>query len=324
LPISLPRSKIARSTVNAPTTSSPRRCLATSITLSAILTTLDRRSMATAPLHAFTSPTAGTGKCLLVDICAMLATGRPMPVISQGGSVEEFEKRLSAALLAGDMAISLDNCDHEVGGPFLCQVLTQRHVNIRILGLSRNVETPVSATIFATGNNLVIAGNATRRALLSAMDAGLERPERRKFSSNAWHTSGEHVNLSPFGSFEEWSYRVREPLVWLGQIDPCETLFDVRNSDPQRDDLIAVLMQWQLHLGENRKHTVQQVIERAVNASTFHAALMGVAGSRNGRFVSNILLGRWLKRVEGKIANGLVLRQDGNDCGYPLWKLERR
>ena len=47
-----------------------------SVALSAILTTLDRRSMATAPLHGFSSPAAGTGKSLLVDVCATLATGR--------------------------------------------------------------------------------------------------------------------------------------------------------------------------------------------------------------------------------------------------------
>jgi hypothetical protein len=315
------------------------------VALSAILTTLDRRSMATAPLHAFTAPAAGTGKSLLIDSCAVLATGREMPVTSQGGSEEEFEKRLGSHLLAGDMAISLDNCDREVGGPFLCQVLTQRHLSIRILGLSRNAETPVNATIFANGNNLVIAGDTTRRALLCAMDAGMERPETRQFSTpllldairrdrgdfvaaaltvlRAWHTSGERMNLSPFGSFEEWSYRIREPLVWLGQVDPCETLLDVRKSDPQRDALIAVLMQWELCLGAGHSHTVQQVVERAINASTFHAALMGVAGSQNGRSVSNDRLGRWLKRVQGKIANGLVLVQDGILHGYPLWSLNK-
>jgi hypothetical protein len=322
------------------------------VALSAILTTLDRRAMATAPLHAFTSPVAGTGKSLLVDICAMLATGRPMPVIAQGGSEEEFEKRLGAALLAGDPAISLDNCDREVGGSFLCQVLTQQHLNIRILGLSRNVETPINATIFATGNNLVIAGDATRRVLLCAMDAGLERPETRVFSSNvidvvrqcrgelvvaaltilrAWHVrggngggDGTRIGLSPFGSFEEWSYRIREPLVWLGQIDPCETLIDVRKSDPRRDELIAVLMQWEICLGVDHKHRVQDVIGRAIGDPAFHTALINVAGARSGHSISNVSLGRWLKQVEGKIANGLALVQDGNDHGYPLWKLESR
>ena len=96
-----------------------------SVALSALLTILDRRSMATAPLHAFTSPMAGTGKSLLVDVAAILATGRTMPVIAQGHSEEELEKRLGAALLAGDTAISLDNCDHTLESAFLCQVLTQ-------------------------------------------------------------------------------------------------------------------------------------------------------------------------------------------------------
>ena len=40
--------------------------------------------MATAPLIAFTSPAAGTGKSLLVDLMSVLATGRLMPVLSQG------------------------------------------------------------------------------------------------------------------------------------------------------------------------------------------------------------------------------------------------
>ena len=156
-----------------------------SVALSAILTTLDRRSMATAPLHAFTSPTPGTGKSLLVDVAAVLATGRPMPVIAQGRTEEELEKRLGAALLAGDVAISLDNCDHVLEGSFLCQVLTQHQLNIRILGQSRNAETPVNATIFATGNNLTIGGDLIRRSLLCSMDAGCERPELRVFNVNA-------------------------------------------------------------------------------------------------------------------------------------------
>ena len=104
-----------------------------SVALAAILTTMDRRSMATAPLFAFNSPVAGTGKSKLVDLCSILATGQPMSVISQGYSEEEFVKCLSAALLAGDSGISIDNCERELKSDFLCQVLTQPKLNIRIL-----------------------------------------------------------------------------------------------------------------------------------------------------------------------------------------------
>jgi hypothetical protein len=152
-----------------------------SVALSAILTALDRHAMATAPLHGFTSPAAGTGKSLLVDVAAILATGRLTPVISQGCSEEELEKRLGAALLAGDVVVSIDNCEHELQSVFLCQALTQQKLNIRVLGMSKNVETPITATVFATGNNLTIAGDLTRRALLGALDARCEHPERRSF-----------------------------------------------------------------------------------------------------------------------------------------------
>jgi hypothetical protein len=317
------------------------------VALSAMLTILDRRSMTTAPMHAFTSPTAGTGKSLLVDLCAILATGRPMPVISQGRSEEELEKRLGAALLAGDTAISLDNCDRVIEGITLNQALTQPAMNIRVLGLSKNVETPVNATLFATGNNLMIGGDLVRRVLLCSMDAGCERPELRVFSVNAaeiaearrgelvaaaltvlraWHVAAGSTSpgLTPFGSFEEWSYRIREPLVWLGKVDPCETIVEVRNSDPHRDALVAVIMQWEKNFGIGSPYTVQEIIAHAVNTSSFYTALINVASSRNSQTVSNVYLGRWLKRVQGKIVNGLTLLQHGNAHGYPQWKLIQR
>jgi len=213
-----------------------------SVALAAILTTMDRRSMATAPLFAFNSPVAGTGKSKLVDLCSILATGQPMSVISQGYSEEEFVKCLSAALLAGDLGISIDNCERELKSDFLCQVLTQPKLNIRILGLSSNVETPMNAMLFATGNNLTFSGDVIRRTLMCTMDAGCERPELRDFKTDAasearerrgelvvaaltvlraWHVADERLNLPAFGGFEDWSYRVREALIWLDRTDPA-------------------------------------------------------------------------------------------------------
>ena len=316
------------------------------VALSAILTALDRRAMATAPLHAFTSPTAGTGKSLLVDIVAALAIGQLMPVISHGKTEEELEKRLGAALLAGDVVISLDNCEHRLESTFLCQALTQEKLNIRMLGLSRNVETPVNATIFATGNNLTIAGDLIRRTLLCSLDAHCERPELRTFDVDAIKTTRsnrgqliaaaltvlrawqvaqkqEKLSLSPFGSFEQWSRRIREPLVWLGRADPCSTVTRVRDNDPARESLWAVVTQWDEHLGHEQAYTVQEVVKLAALEADFQTALVAVAGSRTGLLVSNDRLGRWLKKIQGKIVNGLCLLQAGNVRGYPLWRLSK-
>ena len=125
------------------------------VALSLILTALDRHAMATAPLHGFTSPVAGTGKSLLVDIASLLANGEITPVISQGSSKDETEKRLGAELLSGSAIVSFDNCSAEVDSDLLCQALTQRELRVRELGYSRNVKVPITALFTANGNNIL-------------------------------------------------------------------------------------------------------------------------------------------------------------------------
>jgi DNA-directed RNA polymerase specialized sigma24 family protein len=314
-----------------------------SVALSAILTALDRRAMATAPLHAFTSPVAGTGKSMLVDLASILASAEFAPVIAQGEDEREMEKRLGASLIAGDQIISLDNCDREVSSSFLCQALTQQRLKIRLLGFSRHVDVPITATFFATGNNLVIASDLTRRTLLCQLDAGMERPELRSFKRNvletaraergplvaaaltvlrAWHLARTAIGIEPLGSFEEWSFRIRQPLMWLDRIDPCESITTVRESDPSRSLLITVLEQWKLCLGFAGTHTIKQVIERALVDQDFFNAIVPVASTSQGT-ISNQRLGRWLSKNEGKIANGLKLQRAGLVNGFPLWQVVR-
>jgi RepB DNA-primase from phage plasmid len=314
------------------------------VALSGILTAFDRRSMATAPLHGFTAPDAGTGKSLLVDIASLLATGQKAPVISQGRHEEELEKRLGAALIAADTIINIDNCDHQLEGVFLCQALTQQRLKIRLLGHSRQVEVPVSAAMYTTGNNLIIASDLVRRSLLCTIDAGCERPEARRFDFDvvetiqnnrgqlvaaalavlrAWHAAAVPSQAEPLGGFEDWSRRIREPLLWLGREDPCSSEAKVRRNDPERAAHETVLIQWQQTLGIETRRTIQQVKNAALADMDFQAALVSVAGDRGGVFISNERLGRWLRKVEGKIVNGLKLVQDGNDHGYQVWKLTR-
>jgi hypothetical protein len=314
-----------------------------SVALSAILTILDRRSMSAAPMHAFTSPAAGTGKSLLVDAVNILATGECIPVIAQGRTEEELEKRLGACLLAGDTAISIDNIARPLESSFLCQVLTQPKLNIRTLGLSKNSETPINATVFATGNNLTIVGDLTRRTLLCSLDAHCERPELRRFNNNvladardgrarlvtsgltilrAWHISGEKIELSDFGSFNDWSYRVRRPLVWLGCADPCVTTEKTREDDPALAQLVTVIAQWKKELSTDQAFFLRDIINKAVNQPDFWNALLAVAATHgNGQVVSNDRLGRWLKENEGRIVDGLALVRAGMVNGYPLWRL---
>jgi putative DNA primase/helicase len=319
-----------------------------SVALAAMLTVLHRRSMATAPLIGFSAPMARTGKSLLVKLMGILATGRAVPTKSQGKNEEEFEKRLGGNLLAGDVCISIDNCSRPLTGDMLCQALSEDEVEVRVLGFTHNIKTATIATIFATGNNLIIADDLTDRCLLCSLDAKVERPGSRKFSVDvvketrarrgelvvavltilrAWHiarAAGERVNnIDPFGGFDDWSRQVREALIWLGQADPNDTMNKAKENDPAHEELVAVLLQWEKHIGIGSPYTVQEVIAYAVNTPTFYTALMNVAASKSGAMVSNDRLGRWLKQVEGKICNGLRLVRVGNQHGYPTWSLKQ-
>jgi len=313
------------------------------VALAAILTALDRHSMESAPLFAFTAPTAGTGKSKLVDIVSVLATGHLASVTSQGNSEQELEKRLGAELLAGSAIVSIDNCEHPLESAFLCSVLTQQTVNVRILGQSKQQKTPSNATIFATGNNLTIVGDLTRRTLLCSMDAECEHPEQREFDCDAvdiakarrgelvtaaltvlkaWHLSGAK-GTKPFGSFETWSHRIRDALLWLGCDDPCDTIHKVKGEDPQVAALTAVMAQWHEHIGLQREVTVQEVINHSLNAHDFFVALMNVAAAKSGNVISNDRLGRWLKKNEARIISSVSLRCTGVSHGHSTWKLVR-
>jgi len=322
-----------------------------SVALSAILSAFDRRSMMTAPLHAYTSPTAGTGKSLLVDLVCILLTGQLAPVISQGKSEEEFEKRLDAALLCSDQIISVDNCDRELTSNRLCQALTQQTVKVRRLGYSENVSVPVTSIFFATGNNLIVGDDLTRRTLLCRLDAGMAQPELREFKSNvleqaraqrgklvravltilrAWHAPGTTVGIKPaLGSFEDWSFRVRSPLMWLDQVDPALSMETIRANDPARLALSAIQMQWKEKLGTKASYTPQQIINRAVKEADFFGALMVVAAARNGNGISNDRLGRYLAKNNGKIIEHpgkLKLKLDKQSMSSmgQLWKLTEK
>ena len=151
------------------------------VALSGTMTAVLRGAVLVAPMHVFRAHTPGTGKSLLVDVAATIATGRRCPVIAAGKTEEETEKRLGALLRDGVAVVSLDNVSGELGGDALAQMTERPLVRVRILGKSEVPEFECKAAIFATGNNLVLVGDMVRRAVVCTLDAGVERPELREF-----------------------------------------------------------------------------------------------------------------------------------------------
>ncbi len=322
------------------------------VALSGILTALVRRSLPTAPLHAYTAPVAGSGKSMLVDIASIVSTGHEAGVIAQGKSEEEMEKRLGALLIAADPVIAIDNCENALGGELLCQMLTQTRVKPRILGHSLAPELSTGASVFATGNNLVLVGDLTRRSVLCRLDPKCERPETRVFSRNpiafakanraelvaaaltvlrAFHVAGSPAKAAPLGGFEEWSRTVRDALISLGCADPVASMEIVRSANPITTNIAAVMEQWADIVGPTNV-TVADVIKQAtergkpIESDTvefthpdFREALLTVAG--NGGAINSRRLGKWLGEVADRIINGRRFENVGGRSGVALWRL---
>jgi hypothetical protein len=318
------------------------------VALSGYLTAVHRRTLAAAPMHAFSAPTPGNGKSLLVDTISIVATGDIMPVIAPGSSEEEMEKRLATALMRGADVISIDNVIRPLNGVFLNQILSQEQVSPRVLGSSKDLQLPTNTMICATGNNLTIAGDMVRRSLLCTIDAGEERPELRRFTGpplvervraerpklvmacltilRAWRlarpTAG--VVVPPYGGFEDWSMWVREALVWLGEADPRETVAEILDMDPEREEFEAVRIAWEGQLGVGIAYRASEIIEKAggpylIGTPDLRNALMTVCGSKGTLNAKE--LSYWLRNVRKRRVNGYSFMVHSQVGGVKRWKL---
>lgn len=325
---------------------------ARSVWLVAVLTAVVRRSLPTAPAFGFTATTAGSGKSALVDLISIIGFGVRVPVTTQGRDEAETEKRLVGQLLAANGIISIDNATQPIDGDLLCQMLTQSTVSVRSLGGSKIVYVPTSMVVCATGNNLVIAGDMTRRALLCQLDANDERPELRQFDFNplevaeagrvqyliaaltilrAFSCAGMPQQATKLGSFERWSELVRGAVLWLGMADPVSTMERARRADPKLECLRNVMEQWAAVFKDGAKK-VREIIDAAAkeafppNGSRYERpdlreALLVAAGT-NGA-INSAKLGHYLKGVSGRIVNGFRFIKGGEYQGVTLWKLEQ-
>ena len=308
------------------------------VALSATLTVITRTSYPTAPMHAFDAPTAGTGKSLKVDADATLATGKPASVVDWGTDPEEAGKRLDAAQIAGDAIIAIDNVEAPLAGSTLCQMLTQTSRSVRVLGLSKLVTAACTATITATGNNLVLKDDVVRRALVCRMDPQTDRPELRRIDQDLLMEASERrvelvmaaltivrayilagrpdVGIAPLGSFEDWSRTVRAALIWTGSADPCDTIIRSRDLDPSRQEMTAVFTAWRKSFGKDGS-TSADAIDRASTNTELHEALAEVC-QRAGKLDSRSL-GNWLRRHRDTRVGDMVLTDAGTTRHAARW-----
>jgi hypothetical protein len=312
------------------------------VALAGLLTPLLRGAFDVGPMFLMLAHQVSNGKSYLVNLAAALATGHNCPVITNCASDEEMEKRLGALVLEGAPIISLDNCSFDINGDLLCQITEQRLVRVRILGKSETPRCEWRGTMFATGNNIRLVGDMTRRGLLCNLDAKLERPELRKFKANpmasilqnrgkyiaaaitiarAYRVAGEDAECGPIASYGQWSKAVREPLVWLGEKDPVASMDTAQQTDPLRVAALELVEHWRENLELNISYTAAEVVKIASQTSSiqvdglyeqhykmpeFFDLLEMQAGAGRGH-IDPTKVGRWLMSIRGQVHDGYKL-----------------
>jgi hypothetical protein len=313
-----------------------------SVALAMLITVVVRQALPAAPVFGITAPVMASGKTLLADAAAIVATGVSAPVMTPPSSEEEGAKLALSVLAQGEPIVLIDNVERPLSGEWLCAAVTAETFTGRLLGQNAMATVPTSTTFVVTGNSLVIAGDLRTRALLCHLDPRCEHPEQRSFPGDlreellakrhelvaaaltiirafiASETRAEDC-VPPWGRFERWSSLVRAPLVWLGCQDPCASLRALEREDPERARHAVVLRAWR-EAFKGDAVTVRNAIDLALRGGPigFRDAIEQVARDRSGQ-LDALRFGRWLQKVAGRIVDGMEFRRHGERSGVAVW-----
>lgn len=214
-----------------------------------LLTVIMRPAIAEpVPMHLIGSPIERSGKTKLAEIvlgCGLL--GRPTPAMQLGVREEEVEKRLTAALLAGDSVLHLDNLREFVDSASLASLLTSSVYRGRELGKTRMLALVNGVTIVGTGNNVHATGEITKRIVPIMLQPPTESPENRVDYRHpllrsyvesqrertigallgfiaAWRDAGRPTGNVGLGGFERWAAVVGGIMRNAGYTEWCANL----------------------------------------------------------------------------------------------------
>lgn len=268
------------------------------------------------PLALINGTNPGTGKGLLTSVASIIANGAPASVEAAPSTDDEFRKKITAALRSGRTLVVWDNLRGTLKSPALEAALTSPMWADRILGASEDITLPQRATWAATGNNISLGSDMTRRCYHIRFVAKSARPwQRQEFRhpellqyvresrgqllislltiARAWFLAGcPRPDVEVLGTFEAWTRIIGGMLQNAGVEGFLENLPAMYD---QADDEEA---QWEPFLRELRRHfgrkpfTVSEIFQATADPSaststrlkaTIPDSLAGPAGSQNRR-----------------------------------------
>jgi hypothetical protein len=256
--------------------------------LAALLTPLARFAFqGPAPLFLVDSNIRGAGKGLLCESIARIITGKTFVIATYTDDQDELRKRITSLALSGDRLVLFDNLEGKFGNAVLDAALTAVTWKDRVLGVNRMMEAPLFMTWFATGNNVLIGADTSRRVCHVRLESPDEKPEERRdfkypdllrwIDANqprllaaaltmlrAYCLAGRpSPGLTPWGSFDGWSNLVRSAVVWCGMPDPGETRIVLQEqADSSAESMALLLLCWSRMDPNGKGLTAAEVIHR--------------------------------------------------------------
>jgi hypothetical protein len=240
-----------------------------------------------APLFLVDSNVRGAGKGLSLDCIAAIVTDERFTVAPYTSDEDELRKRITSLAINGDRLVLFDNLVGAFGNATLDAALTATVWGDRLLGVNRTVKAPLFMTWYATGNNVSIAADTSRRVCHIRLESDLERPENRDnfrhpdllafVKSNrprllwaalallrAFCDAGRpDQGLPAWGSFQGWSGLVRNAVVWLGLPDPGLTRIILQDQADLTDEGMRVLLAcWERMDPQCKGLTTGEVVQR--------------------------------------------------------------
>lgn len=309
--------------------------------LAALLTALARFAFdGPAPLFLIDANVRGAGKGLLAQTIGKIVLGREMPVSGYAPKAEEMQKRITSIAIAGDRMVLLDNLEGKFGNDALDRALTATRWRDRILGTNDQVDLPLTAVWFATGNNVTVAADTARRIVHIRLDVLEERPEERRdfrhpnllewvhgqrprllshaltILSAYCHAGRPTPDMTPYGSFEGWSALIRGALLWVGMPDPCNTRSGLAaSSDTTHEVLTQLIHAWQIYDPTNTGIVFSDLIGKLYppgnapdDASTaMRAAIENLMSTPAGQYPAARQIGNRLRRFRRRVVDKCYL-----------------
>lgn len=302
-----------------------------SVWMAILITLIVRPALgdASVPMIGIDGTGPGVGKSLLVELALMILTGRKPPVLSYPTNEDEIGKLITTILIGGNPFMYFDDVQESVGGGTIQRYVTSPAWTARLLSSNKQITLPTRALLIVTGNNIQWKRvDMLRRVLPIRLVQTNAMPAERVFQRDVRQAVREgrdqflidvltivrgfavagrpQANLTPFGSFEEWTREVRQIFAWLVKPDPHCARTEFVEEQLAELEARAALLRLLRSIDESESGlTAQQILEYARSESGIHLRrqldrVFGIWNSTHG-------LGKALRSIRENPAGGLKL-----------------